>query len=186
MVYKCQFCDKVYKTERGLNNHTCEYMHRIQDVNINKILNNWLVYKTIYKIPTKKNTKDEVLDMVKSSYYKLFKQFSNWCDSINIIDTYSYIGYLKRYNVPLKLWISDKYYRMFLNDYIQSEPLANAYERSINELKKCNLTLETISQNRLFLLLLSGRLSIKYLDSVGYPYKDILDDGQKKELGILI
>lgn len=186
MVYKCQFCDRVYKTERGLNNHTCEYMHRIQDVNINKILNTWLVYKTIYKIPTKKNTKDEVLDMVKSSYYKLFKQFSNWCDSINIIDTYSYIGYLKRYNIPLKLWISDKYYRMFLNDYIQSEPLANAYERSINELKKCNLTLETISQNRLFLLLLSGRLSIKYLDSVGYPYKNILDDGQKKELGILI
>lgn len=184
MVYKCQFCNKVYKTERGLNNHTCEYMLRIQDSNINRILNNWLMYKTIYKISTKKNTKDEVLDMVKSTYYKTFKQFSDWCDSIDIVDTYSYIGYLKKYNVPLKMWVSDRYYKMFLNEYIQTEPLANACERSINELKKCNLTLETISQNRLFLLLLSGKLSIKYLDSVEYPYRKILDDGQKKELNI--
>ena len=184
MVYKCQFCNKVYKTERGLNNHTCEYMLRIQDGNINRILNNWLMYKTIYKIPPKKNTKDEVLDMVKSTYYKTFKQFSDWCDSIDIVDTYSYISYLKKYNVPLKMWVSDRYYKMFLNEYIQTEPLANACERSINELKKCNLTLETISQNRLFLLLLSGKLSIKYLDSVEYPYRKILDDGQKKELNI--
>lgn len=184
MVYKCQFCNKVYKTERGLNNHTCEYMLRIQDSNINRILNNWLMYKTIYKISTKKNTKDEALDMVKSTYYKTFKQFSDWCDSIDIVDTYSYISYLKKYNVPLKMWVSDRYYKMFLNEYIQTEPLANACERSINELKKCNLTLETISQNRLFLLLLNGKLSIKYLDSVEYPYRKILDDGQKKELNI--
>ena len=184
MVYKCQFCNKVYKTERGLNNHICEYMLRIQDSNINGILNNWLMYKTIYKISTKKNTKDEVLDMVKSTYYKTFKQFSDWCDNIDIIDTHSYIQYLKKYSIPLRLWTSDKYYKMFLEQYLHDEPLANACERSINELKKYNLTLETISQNRLFLLLLSGRLSIKYLDYIKYPYRSILDDGQMKELNV--
>lgn len=184
MVYKCQFCNKVYKTERGLNNHTCEYMLRIQDSNINKILNIWLIYKTIYRIPTKKNTKDEVLEMIKSTYYNIFKQFSDWSISIDMIDIHSYIQYLKKYNVPLKLWSSDKYYKMFLTEYLHDEPLANACERSSNELKKCGITLETISQNRLFLLLLSGKISIKYLDYVQYPYRSVLDDGQKRELNI--
>lgn len=186
MIYKCQCCNKSYKTEKGFNNHICENKRRYDSLINTNHFTYWLIFKTVYKISINKDIEKEKINFISSAQYKAFIKFVNWCNDIQVLDINSYFEYLKKYNIPLKLWCNDGFYKKYLSEYIKNEPLANAIERSLTSLKIYDVSIETISQNRLFLLLLSGQISVKYLNSIGYPYRQILDVGQLKELETLL
>lgn len=185
MVYKCQYCGKTYKTEKGFSNHKCEYKDRYESLSTQDYFALWLAFKTVNKLSVNKDVEREKMAFISSSHYKQFVIFSQWCHSIGMLDAVAYFEYLKKYNIPYKLWCSDGSYRKYLILYINSELQPLAIDRSKKFLQDNNLDINTISSNRLYLLMLSGRISKKYLNSINFNYRMYLDRGQLQDLGEL-
>lgn len=185
MVYKCQYCGKTYKTEKGFSNHKCEYKDRYESLSTQDYFTLWLAFKTVNKLTVNKDIEKEKMSFIASSQYKQFAQFSQWCKNVGMINVVSYLQYINRFNVPYKFWCSDINYRNFLDSYINSELNSIAIDRSEQFLKNNGLNIDEISSNRLYLLMLSGQISKKYLKHIGFNYSKYLDSGQLKDLGRL-
>lgn len=166
-------------------NHSCEFKDRYMSLDTTNYFTMWLTFKTVNKLSINKDIEKEKMSFITSSQYKQFATFSRWCDSIGMLDVLSYFEYLKKFNIPFRMWCSDSSYRKYLILYINSELLPLAIDRSKQYLKENNLNIETISANRLYLLLLSGRISKQYLKSINFNYKSYLDSGQLQDLGEL-
>lgn len=185
MIYKCSYCGKTYKTEKGFSNHKCEYKDRYESLSTKDYFTLWLTFKTINRLSVNKDIEKEKRAFITSAQYKQFVNFSEWCQNVGMINVVSYFQYLKQFVIPLKFWCNDTTYRNFLDSYINSELTSIAIDRSELYLKNNNLNIESISSNRLYLLLLSGQVSKKYLNHIGFDYVKYLDSGQIKDLGRL-
>lgn len=184
-MFKCNYCGKSYKTERGFTNHKCEYKNRYESLINNDYFSIWLAFKTINRLVVNKDIEKEKRAFITSAQYKQFVEFSEWCKNIEMLNVVSYLEYLNKFNIPLKLWCTDKTYRAFLETYITNELNSIAIDRCEKYLSENGLNINTISQNRLYILMLSGKISKKYLNHVGFNYKTYLDCGQIKDLGVL-
>lgn len=181
-MLKCKYCKKTFKSENWYNKHKCKYMFRKEMIDNTQIFKVWMMFKTIFKIKVNKDLNKEEENFIKSDLYNKFFNFYKWACEIEIFDIYAYILYLKEYNIPLRLWNSDRYYKLFLSKYVKEENLTISIERCEKNLKKNNLSLETITQNRLYMMLYYGLLTKKYLDYKNYNYKNILDTKQLEDL----
>lgn len=84
--------------------------------------------------------------------------------------------------IEMKNWTSSTAYRSWLFQYLKEEPEAASIKRSVDYLNQIGATLETISQNRLYLAIRYGLITNKYLKTQNFDVKSHLDDVQWYEV----
>lgn len=128
---KCPYCGKVYKTQKGFDNHECEQMRRFaardeKHVRLALHLFNEFYLNQMYG---KKQIDFETFE--KSSYYKAFVKFGKYCVESKVVAPDKFVNWLIKNKIKLDRWASDRNYDRFLIQYLQIEPVADALERAI-------------------------------------------------------
>jgi hypothetical protein len=174
--FKCRYCGKAYKTQKGFEKHHCEKMDRYNETTeitdyVYNIAN--LFYKFSKNIPD--TLEERKLIIINSRYYKDIKVLEKWAVETNPINFYEYVHYLYTSKISADNWTKSYVYKNFLFDYLAKEPTASAIERAEKYLANNGLTINTISSNRLYLAILYGHISKKYLDYIHVDVSKKLD-----------
>ena len=174
MEYICQYCGKTFKTEKGFEKHNCKYKERMMNFNhlAYTLFNMFMRYSHLSRF---KDEEKQKMKFIKSRYYNDFDIFSKWCADINIINIVDYMEFLCNNNISIKEWKDEKILRCWLYNYLRKEPEWQSIERSkkfLNE--KIHTSIENISSPLLYLALRNGFITKKYMDSIGFNYKDKL------------
>lgn len=187
--FKCKYCGKEYKTEKGLAKHHCVQMDRYNEWSdtmayVFNIVNNY------YQICKKcEDIEEQKIALINCRYYELIKKLEQWALATQPLSFISYVKYLKDNLINFKLWTNDHTYHCFLYQYLKNEPDAIAISRAENYFKNNDLTIDTISSNRLHLAIKYGSISAKYLKYINYPIEKIeqrLDKDQWQEIRPLL
>lgn len=182
---KCQFCGKVFKTEKGFEKHSCEKKQRYLNFDENAFTL-WVTFMKISKTKLSTNYEKKKMAFINNSMYNFFVTLTQWCIDMDVVDIEAFIKYCYSLRLPSQLWISDSNYVNFIHWFIKNENKILAIKRSEQYLELNGLALNELSPNRLFFLLLSGKISNKFLTSRNVDVKSILDEGQLNQLGDLL
>lgn len=180
-MFKCKFCNKVLKTEKGFQNHMCEKKKRFIEFN-EPAYYVWLTVCNIFRIRTPIDDEKKKMSFINDSSYSKIVDFTNWALDIQIINLYDYITFLNHNNVKMNNWKDSHIFNSWLMNYLEKEPTAIAIQRSENYLISNGLKLEEMSSNRLLLAIKYGKISKKYLDYCGFDIKSKLDGSQWNEV----
>ena len=183
MTYACPFCSKEYKSEKLFKKHTCKQMERFDYCSKKNYLKHWDILKTIYKIKYKKNYfNNPYFDLINSKVYNQAIKFFDFCELYNIEDIRPYLEYANLMHIPLYMCNNNQTYSNFIKWRNVNEHPLLAKERTEKYLSDNNISLNTISQNRLYFGILSGNISSKYLKNIGFDVTKILDNKQLQDI----
>ena len=177
-IYVCPYCQKSYKTEKGCRKHveTCEkrknYDMLTEDpdlfVNMNLICG-FLYQKKYY------NQDNKQLFMANDRIFSKVKKFTEYEQAMEVFGKIDFLTYLFANKISINKWCEEEHLINFLYNWLYYEDESHAVNRSINWLEKHNLTISTISPNRLFLALKYGNISVKYLNAIEYDWEHNID-----------
>lgn len=177
-IYKCKYCGKEYKTQKGLEKHHCVQMDRYNEVNdvtqyVFTIVN---TYYKFCKLPTDKE--ERIFTIINSKFFQIIKDLEKWAIETLPINLIEYVKFLSINNVPMNKWMIPHTYHCFLYKYLKEESASIAIIRGERYLKDNSISLNNISSNRLYLAIKYGQLSKKFFDYMKFNPKDILDESQ--------
>lgn len=92
----------------------------------------------------------------RKNFFNISKKYKEFGTSIPIEE---YIKYITNNEVPFKKWEDIKTFKNFVLVYTKEEDSSSAIKRSISFLEKNNLSIDTISENRLIMYLETGSVS---------------------------
>lgn len=178
--WTCKYCGKSFKTEKGFQKHNCEKKQRYENFNMTGYAI-FIVYCHFshYRLP--ENDEDKKMKFISFKYYKNFCTLADYILHSNVIDYVEYIKFLAMKLIPYKDWCNDKTVREFLYGYLRTEPMSSAIYRSENYLQDNNITLDTISEGRLFMALNMGLISYKYIQYKNFDYMSRLNNISETE-----
>ena len=131
-TFTCEFCNKTFKRERTIASHACEPRRRMQSKGETSVQIAFSTFGKFYRRLQGSGAKEKSFqDFIKSSYYSAFIRFGEYCVSVNCISVIGYADYVIKNEIPVDKWNTDTIYSMFLQYYIQIEPLDDALERSV-------------------------------------------------------
>lgn len=182
---KCEFCNKVLKTEKGFQNHMCEKKKRF--VEFNEVAYHvWLMICNIFRIRIPKDDNKKKISFINDVSYNKIVEFTNWVLETQVLNLFEYLKFLKDNEIKIIQWTNSRVYHSWLYNFLNNEPEAIAIKRSKDYLDSINLTLDSISSNRLFLAIKYGKISNKYLKFCNYDVRNKLDQSQWIEVRPLI
>jgi hypothetical protein len=186
----CEFCNKVFVREKLFIKHLCEPKRRWleRDMQVNRYAHGaWKFYFTKHHPSTKKT---DYIDFTRSPYYMAFMQFATYCLNTNVINIHYFIDYLISHKVPINLWCSDKEYSKFLIDYLKTEDVDDATNRSLGTLEEMcrdeNIQIKDafkfLNENRLCQKIYQGMISpwVLYNSDTAIDFLSRLNDDQVK------
>lgn len=181
-IYKCKYCGKEYKTQKGLEKHHCIQMDRYNEVNdvtqyVFTIVN---TYYNLCNLPTDKE--ERIFAIINSKFFTMIKDLEKWAIETIPVNFIEYVKFLKANLVPFNKWTLPHTYHCFLYKYLKEESATLAIMRGEKYLKDNNISLDNISSNRLYLAIKYGQLSKKFLDYMNFNPKKMLDDSQWTEI----
>ena len=186
MIYKCKFCNKVFKTESGLNKHCCDTKTRYDNLNP-VVFHLYKLYMTIARIKLNKDDEENKMKFVKSKVmYDEFNKFYEFALKVYIPNISDFFKFMSLFNIPIKTWQTMNNYHRFMEWFVQKEADEMAILRSALFLKENKIDLDKLDGNSIFNLLYYGKISKKYLKHNNINVSDKLDSGQIRELGILL
>ena len=187
MIYKCKFCNKVFKTESGFNKHCCDTKTRYDNLNP-VVYHLYKLYMTTARIKLAQNDEQNKLKFVKSKVmYDEFTKFFNFAQNVYIPNVKDFFVYVSLFNIPIKQWQSMFFYHKFMEWFVNNrESEQIGILRSALFLKENNINLDTEDANSVFNLIYYGKITKKYLKFNNINVLDKLDSGQVKELGALL
>lgn len=178
---KCEFCNKILKTEKGFQNHMCEKKKRF--INFNEpAFYVWLLVCNAFRIRIPEDDNKKKLAFINDTLYTKIIDFTQWALDIDIVNLNSYIIFLNKNNIKINNWKDSHIYNVYLCEYLENEPVTIAIKRSEDYILSFGLTLDTISSNRLMLAIKYGKISKKYLQHCNFDVKSKLDEIQWKEI----
>lgn len=185
-MYKCKFCNKVFKTESGYNKHTCGSKERYDNLD-QTVYHLYKLYMTVAKIKLSKDDEQNKLKFVKSpAIYDGFVKFYEFASKVYIPNISDFFTFVSIFNIPIKSWNLPFFYHRFMEWYVNRETDKMSILRSAVFIKENNIDLNTLDGNLLFNLLYYGKITKKYLKFNNINVLDKLDSGQIKELGALL
>ena len=129
-AYKCEYCNKSFKREGTMLAHSCEKKRRWQQKDDKEILAGFSAFDLFYRISMGSKGKD-YKSFVDSQYYTAFTKYGNWCYNSNVIDIEAYTRWLINKEVKLRDWASERFYLMFIKDFVKRESVERALERFV-------------------------------------------------------
>lgn len=127
---QCRYCGKTFVKESTLTSHVCEKKRRFQQEREIGVQWGYQAY-TIFYQTTQSGRGKSYADFVDSSYYTAFVRFGRHCHAIHCINLAAYTKWLLKNNRRLDQWHHDNLYAEWLLNYIKTENIQDALERSM-------------------------------------------------------
>ena len=134
--YICKYCEKVYKTEKGFNAHTCDKKTRYE-IDMKSIIGqqaySWFCLWLTEKHKTSAKITHETF--IVSKYYKAFIKFTEFSKKVSLVDTSSYIKYMIEKDIMPYYWCDSVWYNAFMQQFEKTTPYKALITISIKTLQ---------------------------------------------------
>lgn len=183
--HKCTFCNKVFKQEKSLLNHTCEKKRRFLWKDEKYIKLGFFAFEMFYYRCFRQNKK--YLDFVNSQYFTSFTKFGKHLLDIKCINPEGFIEFVIKSEIKIDDWCKDYVYQTWINETLKKEPIDRSIERTFSLMKTWSDEngedwIDFFRKVNPFLAtgwILSGRVSPWLLYSrIGQPLMERLSDEQ--------
>jgi len=169
MSYQCRYCEKTFARESTLTSHACERKRRFQQEREIGVQWGYQAYSLFYST-TQSGKSRSYEQFVDSPYYTAFVRFGRHCHAVHCPNLTNFTRWLLKNNHKIDRWCSDTYYSNWLIDFVRTENVRDALERSINvmlEYAKEHPELRNgyadyfrlVNENRICYHIQSGRIS---------------------------
>ena len=130
--FKCRFCDKDFAKEKTLAVHMCEPKRRYMQKDERRVQSGYYVYNRFYKLTQNSKNEKTYEEFCKSPYYNAFVKFGSFMSNVNPLYPDRYIDWVIKSQIPLDKWCKEELYDKYVIDFIKTENVESAAERSIN------------------------------------------------------
>ena len=129
--FVCQYCGHGYTKESTLIVHVCEQKRRALAKTERHVVLGFDTFNRFYKISQNSKGDKTYEEFAKSPYYNAFVKFGSFVSNVNPLYPDRFIDYVVRSGVKLDHWCSDTLYDQYVIDFVKTEPVEVALERSI-------------------------------------------------------
>jgi hypothetical protein len=133
-AFPCNYCGKIFSTEKIVINHMCEQRRRFQQKDTAFARFGCEAFITIYQTISGKDAKKTEEDFRKSTLYLACMRWGHFVVDIKCFQPKQYLHWLLKRNIPIDNWDNDQIYDCWLQDYVFIEPAWDAFERSIKNM----------------------------------------------------
>lgn len=130
-VYKCEYCNKVFKRESTLSVHMCERKRRYMSKNDKDVQLAFRSYQLFYRIGTNAKGDKSFDDFAASQYYTAFVKYAKYCIDLRVDDVAEYTRWLLKNQVRIDKWTSDRNFAAWIKTRLKTESHDRAIERTI-------------------------------------------------------
>lgn len=130
-VYKCEYCNKVFKRESTLSVHMCERKRRYMSKNDKDVQLAFRSYQLFYRIGTNAKGDKSFDDFAASQYYTAFVKYAKYCIDLRVDDVAEYTRWLLKNQVRIDRWTSDRNFAAWIKTRLKTESHDRAIERTI-------------------------------------------------------
>lgn len=135
-VNMCEFCNKTFVHEGGLNRHQCAKKKRFIERDDKHVKLGFLSFRH-YMMKTRNSKKEITYELFsKNSLYNDFVNFGSFLNNINAISPLLYVDFLIKMDVGIAKWTDTRIYDMFVKELNKTELPVNAIERSFELMMK--------------------------------------------------
>ena len=129
--YVCQYCQHGYTKESTLAVHVCEQKRRALAQSEKHVLLGHDTYNRFYKRTQNAKGDKTYNEFARSPYYNAFVKFGSFVSNVNPLYPERFIDYVVTSGVRLDQWCSDALYDKYVVDFVRTERVEVALERSI-------------------------------------------------------
>lgn len=127
----CQYCGHGYTKESTLMVHVCEQKRRALAKTERHVVLAFDTFNRFFKLSQNSRGDKTYEEFCKSPYYNAFVKFGSFVSNVNPLYPERFLDYVVRSGVKLDHWCSDVLYDSYVIDFVKSEPVEVALERSI-------------------------------------------------------
>ena len=132
--FSCQYCKKIFSSEKIVAHHMCEQRRRFQQRDTAFARFGCEAFNTIQQtIFGKSKTKTEE-EFRKSDLYLACLRWGHFVVDIKCLEPKQYLTWLLKLNVPIDQWDHDSIYDCWVQHYVLVEPAWDAIERSVKNI----------------------------------------------------
>lgn len=132
--YSCQYCKKGFMKENTLFVHVCEQKRRALAKTDKAVVLGFDTYNRFYKRTQNAKHDKTYEEFAKSPYYNAFVKFGSFVSNVNPLYPERFIDYVVTSGVKLDHWCRDEIYDTYVIEFVKSEPVEVALERSIKHM----------------------------------------------------
>ena len=128
--YRCEYCDKPYKSERRFLVHLCEKKRRYlcRDDKPNRV--GFMIFQRFWDMNYRSKKNRTYDDFANSSLYLALVAFGRYINDINAIQPNDFIEFLLKGEVPIDKWRTPPVYEAYVRALARIETPAKAVERN--------------------------------------------------------
>ena len=166
-MFKCEYCNKVFKRENTLSVHMCERKRRYMAKDEKDVQLAYRSYQLFYRIGTNAKGAKTFDDFASSQYYTAFVKYAKYCIELRIDDVPEYTRWLLKNQVRIDRWTSDRNFAAWIKTRLKTESPDRAIERTVLFLKEWsnesghnwNEYFRTVAPNLAVFHICSGKIS---------------------------
>lgn len=164
---KCEFCEKEFRKESTLGLHVCEKKRRAMQKEEPGVQLGFQAYLRFYELAQGSSKNKTYQVFADSPYYNAFIKFGRHIRAIRAIAPARFVDYVLKNVKKIDHWCKDENYQNYLMQYLRSETVNDALERtiqtSVNWAEENNSTFNHMflygNANKLCFLITQGRIS---------------------------
>lgn len=141
VVWKCDYCDHGFQSERVFMNHRCKEMDRAQEL---KSVVGQAAYSYYAEwMSLSKRSVPPITTFAASSLYSTFIKFANWVNRVRLPNVKAFIRTMvQNGNVQPSLWARDNTYAMYMQTYDHAVPPTQQFITSLDEILTLSMELK--------------------------------------------
>lgn len=165
--FVCQYCSHGYTKESTLVTHVCEQKRRHLQKDLKAVRVGYDAFNRFFKLSQNSKGDKTYDEFAKSPYYNAFVKFGSYVSNVNPLYPDHYINWVIRSGVKLDHWCRDALYEKYVLEFIHTEPVETAVERSVRHMESWanenssawNHYFKYVSSNRAMFDIKDGKVS---------------------------
>lgn len=157
MTFECSHCHRTFARDKTLDTHQCEPRRRWEVQNQRGVQIGFQGYLQFRNAHLRNSDKHTYQDFCRSSYYRAFVKWGDYCVAVQVIDPAQYLIWLLNNQKKIDRWCSDQLYTEYLVEYLRLEMVQHALARAVEH-------------------------SIGWQERTGHPAHDMLRHGNRNAL----
>jgi hypothetical protein len=132
--FPCQYCARVFSSEKRVTRHLCEQRRRFQQKDAPFARLGMEAFLAIQQMFFGKHNKNTEEDFRRSDFYLACMRWGHFVIDIHAMNSRQYLSWLLKMNVDIDKWDKDEIYDCWLQYYMFLEDPWDAFERSVKKM----------------------------------------------------
>lgn len=132
MTFECSHCHRTFARDKTLDTHRCEPRRRWEVQNQRGVQIGFQGYLQFRNAHLPSSDKHTYQDFCRSSYYRAFVKWGDYCVAVQVIDPAQYLTWLLKNQHRIDHWCRDTVYTEYLVWYLPQEPIDQAVKRALD------------------------------------------------------